>query len=190
MAQPLETKRPGTYDDVRAAPEDVVAELIDGALYTSPRPAATYALATLRLGSELDGPFGRRRGGGPGGWVILIEPELHIVGQVMVPDLAGWRRERMAELPAVAALELAPDWACEVRSPSTARLDRRVKLPKYAQAGVRHLWLIDPEAQMLEVLGPTTRGDWETTATFGEDEKVRAEPFEALELDLGLLWER
>src|SRR5438270_8995475 len=108
MGRGVEKKRPATYDDVVAAPDHVVAELIDGTLYTSPRPATLHALSSGRLFGELEGRFGRRGGNGPGGWVILPEPELHIVGQVMVPDLAGWRRERMPELPRVAALELAP----------------------------------------------------------------------------------
>jgi Uma2 family endonuclease len=107
----------------------------------------------------------------------------------MVPDLAGWGRERMPEMPRVAAFELAPDWVCEVPSPSTGLLDRKIKLPKYAQAAVTHAWLVDPEPQTLEVLRRNDGGRWETVAVFGEDDKVRAEPFEAIELDLTLLWE-
>jgi Uma2 family endonuclease len=114
---------------------------------------------------------------------------MHLAGQVMVPDLAGWRRERMPRMPEAPFVELAPDWVGELRSASTALLDRRIKLPRYAQAGVSWAWLIEPDAQMLEVLR-RTGGGWEAAGLFGEDEKVRAEPFEALELDLALLWER
>jgi Uma2 family endonuclease len=183
-------KRPATYDDVRAAPDNVVAELIDGTLYTSPRPAAAHAMAATQLATGLVEAFGRKRSSGPGGWVILVEPELHIVGQTMVPDLAGWRRERMPEMPHVPAFELAPDWLCEVRSPSTALLDRRIKLPKYAEAGVQHVWLVEPDAQLLELFRRTAAGTWEVAAVFSEDEKARIEPFDAIELDLALLWER
>src|ERR1700690_2368947 len=116
-------KRPATYDDLFNVPAHLVAEIVDGELIPSPRPAARHATAASALGEELGPPFKRGRGG-PGGWVILDEPELHIVGQIMVPDLAGWRRERMPEIPDVAFFELAPDWVCEVLSPSTAALDR------------------------------------------------------------------
>jgi Uma2 family endonuclease len=183
----IPTKRPATYDDVVAAPDHVVAELIDGTLYTSPRPASPHARAAGRLLIDLN-PFDRGAGG-PGGWVIMIEPELHIVGQVMVPDLAGWRRERMPEMPTVNAFELAPDWVCEVSSPSTAALDRKIKMPKYAQAAVRHLWLVDPLAELLEVFR-LDAGGWQLIGTYSEDDLVRAEPFDAIAIDLLGLWAR
>lgn len=186
MGRLIDKKRPATYADVAAAPQHVVAELIDGTLYTTPRPSPPHALAAGRLLADLDGPFGRGKGG-PGGWVLLIEPELHIVGQVMVPDIAGWRRERMSELPAGTAIELRPDWVCEVASPSTAALDRKVKMPKYAQAGVSHLWLVDPLAQLLLVFR-LDAGAWREVGVYSEDDRVRAEPFEALEIDLAELW--
>jgi Uma2 family endonuclease len=187
MGRRIERKRPATYADVVAAPDHLVAELIDGTLYTSPRPAPLHARAATTLQIELGGPFDRGRGG-PGGWVFLFEPELHIVGAVLVPDLAAWRRERLTEMPKTAAVEIAPDWVCEVSSPSTAALDRKIKLPKYAEAGVRHVWIVDPEAQTLEVLRVTKSGLWETAAVFSEDDRVRAEPFEAHELELAALW--
>jgi Uma2 family endonuclease len=137
----------------------------------------------------LSGPFGFGRGGGPGGWIILLEPELHIVGQVMVPDLAGWRRERMPVMPETAFVELAPDWACEVISPATGALDRAKKVPHYARAGVRHLWLIDPTPKTLEIFRSDGEA-WRLLATHAGDVKVRAEPFDAIELDLSVLWAR
>ena len=121
--------------------------------------------------------------------MILHEPELHLGEDVLVPDLAGWRRERMPEMPHVAAFELAPDWLCEVLSPSTARLDRGEKLPVYAKAKVGHVWLVDPLQQFLEVL----RLDGDTYRILGThfaEAKVRIEPFDAIELDLGILWAR
>jgi Uma2 family endonuclease len=181
-------KRGATYEDLLAVPGHLVAEIVDGDLVTSPRPAARHALAASTLHLEL-GPFGRRSGGGPGGWVLLFEPELHVVGQVMVPDLAGWRRERMPEVPDVPFFDVAPDWVCEVLSPSTAALDRTRKWHHYARAGVSHLWFVDPGPALLEVYR-LDHGDWRLVTSFAGDEKVRAAPFEAVELDLGALWGR
>jgi Uma2 family endonuclease len=186
MVRPV--TRPATYDDILALPEHVVGEIVDGELHVSPRPAFRHAAASSALGEELGPPFKRGRGG-PGGWIILDEPEVHLGTAVLVPDLAGWRRERMPELPDALFATLAPDWACEVLSPSTARFDRGRKLPRYAKEQVAHVWLVDPLATTLEVL----RLDGETyrivlTAT-GED-RVRAEPFDAIELDLAVLWAR
>jgi Uma2 family endonuclease len=181
-------KRPATYEDLLKVPEHLVAEIIDGDLITSPRPAARHAAAASALGEELGPPFKRGRGG-PGGWVILDEPELHIVGQVMVPDLAGWRRERMPEIPDVAFFELAPDWVCEVLSPSTAALDRTRKRHHYGRAGIRHLWLLDPVPQTLEAYRLDGEA-WTLVASVAGDTKARIEPFDAVELDLAVLWAR
>jgi Uma2 family endonuclease len=165
-----------------------VAEIINGELVTSPRPASPHARASSSIGGELYGPFDRGRGG-PGGWVILDEPELHLVSHVLVPDLAGWRRSRMPEMPDATAFELAPDWACEVLSPSTAAIDRADKVPIYAQSGVGHVWLADPVLKTLEVLR-LVDGGYRLLATWRGDEKVRAEPFDAVELDLSALWSK
>jgi Uma2 family endonuclease len=186
MADPA--KRRATYEDLLSVPEHLVAEIIHGELVTHPRPASPHARAPSRLGALLDGPFDRGKGG-PGGWVILDEPELHLHGHVLVPDLAGWRRERMPELPDAAAFELAPDWICEVLSPSTAAADRADKMPIYAMEQVSHVWLVDPIAQTLEVL----RLDGETyrlVQTSRSDAVVHVEPFAALELELASLWAR
>lgn len=166
----------------------MVGEIVQGVLYASPRPASPHTAAASAVGEELGPPFKRGRGG-PGGWIILDEPELHLGPDVIVPDLGGWRRQRMPEMPHVAAFDLAPDWACEVLSPSTARLDRGEKLPLYARERVGHVWLIDPLQQYLEVL----RLDGETyrlAGTYFADAKVRAEPFDAIELELAVLWAR
>jgi len=188
MPLPLPAKRAATYDDLRRVPEHLVAEIVDGELYTSPRPAARHARAVSRLGSELDGPFDRGRGG-PGGWIILYEPELHLAGQVMVPDLAGWRRTRMAELPDVAAFELAPDWICEVLSPGNEAFDRSLKMPRYAEAGIPHAWLIDPGAQTVEVYEMAS-GGWHLVARHAGEAPIRARPFDAVEIQLASLWAR
>src|SRR5437762_2790090 len=142
-------KRRATYEDLLRVPRHLIAEIIDGALVTQPRPASRHALAASVLGVELGAPFHRGRGG-PGGWILLDEPELHLHVDVLVPDLAGWRRERMPAVPDAPAFELAPDWVCEVLSPSTAAIDRAEKMPIYGRERVGHLWLIDPAARTLE----------------------------------------
>ncbi len=179
-------RQPATYQDLLDLPPNVVGEIVAGELYASPRPAASHAHAQTGLGGDLHAPFGRGRGG-PGGWWILFEPELHLAGDVMVPDLAGWRRSRMPVIPDVAAFELAPDWVCEVVSPGTARLDRTLKLPRYAAAGVTHAWVVDPRARTLEVFR-NTQGSWLLVSTHSRDDIVQAEPFDAVPLELSGLW--
>ena len=187
MAEPA--RRRATYQDVLDAPENLVAEVIDGELVLSARPAASHASVSSTLGAELGPPFGRGRGG-PGGWIILDEPELHlgVAPQIMVPDLAGWRRERLPSIgPEMAFFTLAPDWVCEVVSPSTGKLDRARKLPLYAAFGVRHAWIVEPLLRTLEVRR-LEGGRWVELGTFADDAKLRAEPFDAIELELGALW--
>ena len=177
-----------TYEDLCRVPSHLVAEIVGGDLYTQPRPGSIHARAASRLELVLGGPF-ELGTGGPGGWIILFEPELHLGADVLVPDLGGWRRETMPELPEVAYFEQRPDWACEVASPSTSGHDRVRKLPVYAREGVPHVWIVDPGPQTLEVY----RLDGETyrlVGTHGGAAKVRAEPFEAAEIDLALLWAR
>jgi Uma2 family endonuclease len=182
-------RSPATYEDLLALPPNVVGELVAGELYASPRPAPRHAAAASALGEELGPPFKRGRGG-PGGWIILDEPELHLGGDALVPDLAGWRRTRMPEMPIdLAYFVLAPDWVAEVASPSTAALDRGPKLAAYARERVPHVWIIDPVAQVLEVLeldGATYR----IIKVSSGEQKVRAIPFDAIELDLAVLWQR
>jgi Uma2 family endonuclease len=179
-------KRRATYEDLLAVPKHLVAEIIHGALITHPRPASPHARAASRLGAELDRPFDRGKGG-PGGWILLDEPELHLHGDVLVPDLAGWRRQRMPVMPDASAFELAPDWTCEVISPSTAATDRAEKMPIYAREHVAHVWLVDPIAKTLEACR-LEGGRWLLLGTWRDDAKVRVEPFEAFELELAGLW--
>jgi Uma2 family endonuclease len=143
--------RRATYDDLLEIPDHVVSEILDGELFTSPRPAPRHAHAQMNLSSALHGPFDRGRGG-PGGWRILTEPELHVGQDVVVPDVAGWLRERMPRLPETDYFSTAPDWVCEVLSPSTTTFDRTRKLPIYARERVAHCWLVDPIARTLEIL--------------------------------------
>ena len=187
MSLPAKKAAPSaTYADLVALPENLVGEILAGELVVSPRPAPRHARAASSAGGLLSGPFDFGRGG-PGGWWILDEPELHLGADVVVPDLGGWRRSRMPALPEAAFFELAPDWVCEVLSPSTQRYDRVQKLAIYARVRVAHYWLIDPTARTLEVLRLDGEG-YRIVGTHVDDAKVRAEPFDAVELELGLLW--
>ena len=185
MASPA--RGPATYDDLLAVPDHLVAEIVDGELYTSARPAPRHAAAASTLVGLLHGPFDLGRGG-PGGWRILFEPELHLGADVVVPDIAAWRRERLPRLPDEAHFSIAPDWVCEVQSPSTAAFDRGRKLGVYARAAVDHAWMLDPVAETLEVLRRES-GRWTILATHVEREVVHVEPFQTLGLELTLLWD-
>ncbi|HEX8617556.1 MAG TPA: Uma2 family endonuclease [Thermoanaerobaculia bacterium] len=178
-------KRPATYDDLLKVPDHLVAELVEGELHTSPRPGSPHALAASVLGASILTNF--HGGGGRGGWWILDEPELHLGPNVLVPDIAGWRRERMPAIPRTAAFELAPDWVCEVVSPATGRLDRVRKLPAYARHEVGHAWLIDPEQQTLEAYR-LEHSRWVLVPSHEGEDVVRVEPFDAIEIPLGTLW--
>jgi Uma2 family endonuclease len=182
----VKTTSPVTYEDLLKVPDHLVAEIIDGELFTSPRPGMRHARAASLLGAKLGPPFDLGEGG-PGGWWIIDEPELHLGRDILVPGLSGWRRERMPTYPDAAYCEVAPDWVCEVVSPWTARLDRVYKMPKHAEHSVPHLWMIDPVAKTLEVFR-LEKKSWILRATYGDDDRVRAEPFEAVEIGLQPLW--
>ena len=175
-----------TYQDLLAVPDTMLAQIIDGELHALPRPASPHANTSSALGGELWGPFRMGRGG-PGGWWILDEPELHLGPDVLVPDLAGWRREQMPTLPRVPHFTQAPDWICEVLSSSTLRIDRLKKLHIYAREGVSHVWLVDPDQQTLEVYA-LRNGLYAYLGGHSGEDKVRAEPFDAVELDLSGWW--
>ncbi len=182
----LTKSRPATYADIEALPANMVGQILYGVLYAHPRPAPRHAAATTELIGELRDPFGRGRGG-PGGWKILVEPELHLGPHVIVPDIAGWQRERLPKLPDTAYIETPPDWICEILSPSTQRVDRTDKLAVYATFGVKHCWYVDPLAKTLEVLA--LQGDkWLIAATFKDADSVTAPPFEAHTFALDVLW--
>lgn len=181
-------RRRATYEALLQVPDILIAEIVDGKLITSPRPASPHARAKSSIAQDLS-PFDRCPGGpgGPGGWWILFEPELHLGTDILVPDLAGWRQERMPVLANVSYFELAPDWICEVVSPTTADLDRIRKMPIYAREQVSHLWLVDPLGRTLEGYRLEEQR-WIVVGTYGGAEGVRAEPFAALELDMSRWW--
>jgi Uma2 family endonuclease len=187
MALSVRPRRPATYDDLLQVPGHLVAEIVGGELHTTPRPSPRHAAASSGLGGALHGPFDRGRGG-PGGWYILDEPELHLGHDVLVPDLAGWRRERLPALPEEAYFSLAPDWICEVLSPATAALDRIKKLAVYARERVAYAWLIDPISFTVEVL-QLKDGRRVIVSTCGGADVVSLPPFDAMPLDLTTLWE-
>ncbi len=189
MVAPMNTaQRQATYEDLLKVPDILIAEIIDGELITSPRPASPHARAASIIGRVLD-PFDSPLGGsgGPGGWWILFEPELHLGADILVPDLAGWRREHMPVLANVPYFEQAPDWVCEVVSPGTARIDRVRKMPIYARERVGYLWLVHPGLQALEVYRLEGQ-HWIVASSHVGAESVRAEPFEAIELDMSRWW--
>ncbi len=172
-----------------ALPENVVGEILDGELFASPRPAVAHALAASRIYGALipaegDAPTS---GGSTAGWWILFEPELHLGPDVLVPDLAGWRRTRVPTLPDVAAMTIAPDWACEVISPSTGAIDRGRKMRIYAREGVAHLWFVDPTPRTLEVYR-LEAGRWIVLATHAGPEMANVEPFADFALDMRRWW--
>ena len=181
-------KKDATYADLCAVPEDFVAEILAGELYATPRPGVRHVRAASALGILLGGPY-QLGVNGPGGWLILDEPELHFRKDVVVPDLAGWRHERMSEDSDAAYLTVAPDWLCEVLSPATEKIDRGKKLKIYARENVGYVWLLSPIARTLEVWRLADE-KWGLVATHAAGESVRAEPFAAVELALDDLWPR
>jgi Uma2 family endonuclease len=186
MTEPV--RRRATYEDVLQSPEHVVAEVIEGVLYQSPRPASLHARAATIVGGELVSPFDRGKGG-PGGWIILDEPEVHLGPDIVVPDVAGWRRTTLPEIPDAPFFDVRPDWVCEVASPSTRALDRGKKLDVYARAGVARVWLIEPLERFLEVL-ELDGSSYRIVDHAEGDTPRRLRPFEAIEFDVGAMWAR
>jgi len=176
------------YDQLIALPENLVGEIIGGELHTQPRPAGPHTLAASAMEGEIFPPYHKGRGG-PGGWWILAEPEIHFVRdtEVLVPDIAGWRRERMPKIPQDQRFEVVPDWVCEVLSPSTQKKDRVLKMIVYAKYGVPHLWLVDPLARTLETY-LLENARWTVAGLYKDDDAVSAAPFDQLTLSLNDLW--
>ncbi len=179
-------QRPATYADLEAVPSHLVAEILDGELVTHPRPAPPHGAMQSAISGRLDRPF-RLGEGGPGGWVFITEPELHLGPQVIVPDVAGWRMERLPKFPDTAFIETVPDWVCEILSPSTAHDDRGRKRRIYATYGLGHLWLLDPIGRELEAF-ELRDGKWTLIETYSGEVVVDAPPFAAVPFALASLW--
>jgi Uma2 family endonuclease len=179
-------KSPATYADLQEVPPHLVAEIIFGVLHTQNRPSPRHAASSMSLGGELTAPFQKGRGG-PGGWIFMFEPELHLGPHVIVPDLAAWRRERMLNLPETAFIETPPDWVCEVLSPSTEHLDRGPKRRVYSTYKVPHLWHLDPVTKLLEVFELKDQ-HWVLFDSFQDQDDVSAPPFDAVPFSLATLW--
>jgi Uma2 family endonuclease len=183
MAQPA--PRLATYDDLLAAPQHMIAQLVNGELHLQPRPAGPHSVAASGLGIDLGTPFQRGRGG-PGGWIILNKSEVHLAGDVVVPDLAAWRAERPPELEAI-CLTVTPVWVCEVISPSSGRFDRGPKADLYAKAGVEFMWLVEPDANLIEAFR-LVEGAWLRLGAWAGEVSAHIPPFDAVALELGPLW--
>jgi Uma2 family endonuclease len=181
-------KRRATYQDVIDAPEHMLAEIIGGELRLSTRPRGPAIVVASTIGQEL-GPSFRGGGDGTGGWLILDEPELHLGDEIVVPDLAGWRHERLSIVPDAAFFTLPPDWVCEVLSRSTERTDRAEKMPLYAASGTQYAWLVHPGRRTLEAFR-LRDGKWLAIAVHNDGDRAWIEPFDAIELDLAVLWAR
>lgn len=179
-------KRPATYADVEALPENLVGEIIDGTLMTHPRPSPRHAGAASVVSGKLTRPF-QEEGDGPGGWVFFAEPEIMSGSNLLVPDIAGWRRARLSSYPERNYFEIAPDWVCEVLSGSTEKRDRTLKMRIYGLAGVPFLWLIDPRLQILEAF-ENNGGRWTKIGDWNSADIVRAPPFDAISFPLADLW--
>ena len=178
--------RRATYQDVLDAPAHRVAEIVHGTLYISPRPPSLQALAKTCLVAGLGHAFCFGRGG-PGRWRIMHEPELHLGEDILVPDVAGWRRERLPRIPETWDAVIAPDWVCETISDSTREFDLNAKRPVYAREGIPHLWLVDPTDRTLEAF-ELHDGQWLLIASVKDDDPVSIRPFDAITFSLGDLW--
>ena len=181
-------QKPSLYDQLCALPNGVRGEIINGQLRTQPRPTGPHTLASSRLGSDIEGPYSRGRGG-PGGWWIIDEPEVHFIPdrEVEVPDIAGWRKERMPRLPDGHRFQVVPDWVCEILSPATKSTDREEKMPIYASFGVAYSWLVDPKTRTLEAYA-LTDGKWLPLGIYRDDDVVRVAPFDRVSIHLMDLW--
>ena len=184
---PEPAKKRARYEDLYDIPENMTGEIINGELVVTPRPSRKHTLAASLLGAEIIPPFFHGRGGGPGGWVIILEPEIGLGEDILVPDLAGWKAGRYPEEEPHNRISDAPDWICEVLSPGTTRRDKMEKMPIYARHGVSYFWLVDPIARTLDVFR-LERGNWMVSGLYVEDAKVWAEPFAEIEIDLRDLW--
>jgi Uma2 family endonuclease len=186
--QPLLLKRK-LYEELIALPNGLRGEILNEQLYAHPRPSGLHGLVSSNLHAEINSSYHRGRGG-PGGWWIIYEPEVHfqLDQEVLVPDIAGWRRERLPEIPVGHKFTVAADWVCEVLSPSTESLDREIKMPIYAKYDVKDVWLVDPLKRVLETYN-LDNNKLELQNKYERGDTVSVKPFELLQFVLKELWE-
>jgi len=180
-------KKLATYDDLYNIPANMTGEIIDGELFVSPRPSVEHTRVASTLGYAIGPSYDFGEGGGPGGWIILDETEIKLEEDTFVPDIAGWKKERFFNPEGQNWVSVTPDWVCEILSPSSVRHDRIIKARTYAKHRIPYFWLIDPRDRLLQVF-KLESGRWVTLEDYAEDDKVRAEPFQEIEIDLAKLW--
>jgi len=180
-------RKKATHDDLHKVPENMIGEIIDGEIIATPRPSRRHGYTTTALGVAIGGRYQFGQRGGPGGWIFIIEPEIGLGNDILVPDLAGWKRDRFPREEGHNWISIAPDWICEVLSPRTFRKDKVVKMPLYAQHGVQYFWLIDPVAKTLDIFR-LEAGRWVVAGLYAENDIARADPFPEVEVDLSFLW--
>lgn len=186
-------RKRATEEDVRNAPEGMTAELVDGELFMAPRPAVPHAKAATALSSQLFMLLDHDQrtddeGRPPDSWHILSEPEIHVGGDIFVPDIAGWRRSRVPTLPESPSISITPDWVCEVFSPSSYIRDRLVKASAYQRHGVPWIWYVDPSTRFVEAWRNTGK-TWELVTQGAATDQFDAPPFEGVSVDLRRLWD-
>lgn len=175
---------PDLYNQLTELPENLTGEILNGQLYTNPRPSGKHVSVATNLSIDIGSPYQRGKGG-PGGWRILVEPEVHFVldTEVVVPDVAGWRKERLPEVPESHKFMVVPDWVCEIYSPSSENIDRKIKMPLYARFGVSYLWMVHPIQQTLEAF-KLHNGNWQLQGAFENKDEICVEPFESISIKM------
>jgi Uma2 family endonuclease len=180
-------KTKNVYEQWLELPDNITGEIISGNLIASPRPGPKHANVSSSLNVKVGGPYHHGDSGGPGGWLILFEPEIHINDDIVVPDFAGWKRERLSSPPDEPYFSVVPDWVCEILSPGSVKIDRVVKQQLYLNWSVNHYWIIDPILKSVEVL-ERSGAHWVIKGIYSENNKMRAVPFDSIEIDLSSLW--
>jgi Uma2 family endonuclease len=185
--KPSMKQQPPTLADLDALPPGVVGEIIEGVLYTMTKPRMRHQRTMRMISGRVGEPFDNERGG-PGGWWIVPEPGIELPNTPEItPDVAGWRRERMPEMPFDEPIRVVPDWVCEILSKTTRRHDLLVKLPYYAKIGVSHHWLVDLEARVL-IAHRLEASEWRIIGTYSDETEARIAPFDAVPLNVADWW--
>ena len=188
MSTTKPSRKPPTLADLDALPPGIVGEIIEGVLYTMTKPRMRHQRTGTGIGGDLRGPFDLGRGG-PGGWWIVAEPGIELPNDTkeISPDVAGWRRERMPEMPGDEPIRIVPDWVCEILSKTTRRHDQLVKMPYYAKVGVTYAWVVDLDARVLTAYR-LEGGAWRVIGAYSDETEARIEPFDVVPLHVADWW--